>query len=134
MISCVGRGIIANQIELLRVADEEESSVRWFFPSEYGTDVEFGPESATERPHQFKLQVRRFVRENVKRVAVTYLVTGPYADMWINIIPLAPAAGGFDWKEKRVVLVEDGEGKIALTTMPEYVDFIIRHADCAISS
>lgn len=32
-------------------------SVKRFFPSEFGTDIEYGPESVNEKPHQLKLKV-----------------------------------------------------------------------------
>lgn len=118
VVSALGRDVIAKQIELIRFA-EESSTVRWFFPSEYGTDIEFGPASADEKPHQQKLKVRKYVRENIQRLKVTYVVTGPYIDMFVNLSAVAPEAGGFDITNKKAVLVEDGEGKIGFTTMPE---------------
>ncbi len=86
VISCLGRGALHTQTELIRLADES-GIVEWFFPSEYGTDIEHGPQSATEKPHQNKLAVRKYIRENVKNLQVTYLVTGPYFDMWVNAMP-----------------------------------------------
>lgn len=120
VVSAVGRNVLLHQTELIRWADEQEGgSVRWFFPSEYGTDIEHGPKSAGEKPHQNKLVVRRFVREEVKRVRCTFLVTGPYVEMWFNLLPGLAEAGGFDVKGRRAVLLEDGEGKVGFTTMPE---------------
>lgn len=118
VVSAVGRDVLLHQKELIRWA-EESGSVRWFFPSEYGTDIEYGPKSAGERPHQAKLEVRRFIRQEVKKVRATYLVTGPYSDMYFNLVPSLDEAGGFDVKGKRAVLVEDGEGKVGFTTMRE---------------
>ena len=120
VVSAVGRDVIELQIQLIRLA-EESSSVKWFFPSEYGTDVEYGPESANEKPHQLKLKVRKYLRDNVKRLKYTFLVTGPYIDMYFSLLPIAPEAGGFDLAKKRAILIEDGAGKIGFTTMPEYV-------------
>jgi len=59
VVSCVGRTVISQQIPLIQWA--AESSVTRFFPSEYGTDIEYSPESATEKPHQQKLNVRRYM-------------------------------------------------------------------------
>lgn len=75
VVSALGRGAIQVQIPLLRIA-EASGSITSFFPSEYGTDVEYGPASKAERPHQDKLAVRKFIREGVKKLHVTYLVTG----------------------------------------------------------
>ena len=118
VVSAVGRNVLLHQKDLIRWA-EESGSVRWFFPSEYGTDIEYGPKSAGEKPHQAKLEVRRFVRDEVKRVKTTFLVTGPYSDMYLNFLPSLQEAGGFDVKERRAVLLEDGEGKVGFTTMRE---------------
>lgn len=117
VVSAVGRNVLLHQKELLRWA--EGSGVRWFFPSEYGTDIEYGPKSAGERPHQAKLEVRRFVREEVRGVRCTFLVTGPYVEMYFNLVPGVVEAGGFDVKGKRAVLLEDGEGRVGFTTMGE---------------
>ncbi|KAL0942901.1 isoflavone reductase family protein [Colletotrichum truncatum] len=118
VISALGRNVIEKQIDLIKLA-EETDSVKWFFPSEYGTDIEYGPKSAHEKPHQAKLKVRKYIRENIKRLKYTYLVTGPYVDMFLTLSPVAPEAGGFDVKSKKAVLVEDGEGKVGLITMKE---------------
>ncbi|VUC34647.1 unnamed protein product [Clonostachys rosea] len=118
VVSAVGRNAIDQQIELIKLA-EESTSVQWFFPSEYGTDIEYGPESVNEKPHQLKLKVRKYIRENVKRLKYTYLVTGPYVDMFFTLKDESPEAGGFDIKAKKAVFVDDGEGKIGFTTMPD---------------
>ncbi|KAH6697309.1 hypothetical protein F5X68DRAFT_186249 [Plectosphaerella plurivora] len=118
VVSAVGRNVLETQIELIRLA-EESSSVKWFFPSEYGTDIEYGPESANEKPHQLKLKVRKYIRENVSRLKHTYVVTGPYADMYFNLTASAAEAGGYSVADKKAVLVEDGEGKVGFTTMPD---------------
>ncbi|KAH6962525.1 NmrA-like family-domain-containing protein [Ilyonectria sp. MPI-CAGE-AT-0026] len=118
VVSAVGRNVLETQIELLRIA-EESSSVKWFFPSEYGTDIEYGPKSADEKPHQLKLKVRRYIREHIKKLKYTFVVTGPYIDMFFTLSPAAPEAGGFDVDNKRAILVEDGEGRVGFTTMPD---------------
>lgn len=118
VVSAVGRNVIDQQIELIKLA-EESTSVQWFFPSEYGTDIEYGPESINEKPHQLKLKVRKYIRENVKRLQYTYLVTGPYVDMFFTLRELAPEAGGFDIESKKAVVVDNGEGRIGFTTMPD---------------
>lgn len=118
VVSAVGRDVLESQIQLIRIA-EESSDVKWFFPSEYGTDIEYGPQSANEKPHQLKLKVRKYLRENVQRLKYTFVVTGPYIDMYFNLSSATPDAGGFSAKDKRAVLVEDGQGKVGFTTMPE---------------
>lgn len=120
VICAFGRGAIAKQIELLQWADQEDG-VQWFFPSEYGTDIEYGPESKDEKPHQQKLKVRKFVREEVKRLQVTYVVTGPYFESWAKGAMPGVAVSQFDVDNKEAQLIEDGEGKIGFTSMPEYV-------------
>lgn len=118
VISCLGRGGLLEQIELLKLA-EESSSVQWFFPSEYGTDIEYDETSKGEKPHQNKLKVRAFINKHIKRVKVTYVVTGPYADMFMDYKPGFQAAGGYDANNKEAVLVGDGDDRIGFTTMPE---------------
>lgn len=118
VISCVGRAVLDQQKELIRLA-EESGSVQWFFPSEYGTDIEHGPQSATEKPHQMKLGIRKYIREHTKRLKVTYVVVGPYFEMWLDD-SFADQIGGFNLKKHEATLIGDGEGKIAFTTMEEY--------------
>ncbi|EAW07579.1 aromatic alcohol reductase [Aspergillus clavatus NRRL 1] len=118
IISCLGRNMIAAQIELIRIAESCPNIIR-FFPSEYGTDIEYGPQSAHEKPHQLKLQVRRYIRDEVKRLEHTYLVTGPYADLFLGRNDAVPRAGTFDVVNKKAVLLDDGDGRISLTTMED---------------
>ncbi|KAI1874355.1 uncharacterized protein JN550_002934 [Neoarthrinium moseri] len=123
VVSCLGRTGLLEQIELLRLA-EESDSVQWFFPSEYGTDIEYDETSKDEKPHQNKLKVRKFIRENVKKVKITYVVTGPYADMFLEYKPGAEAGGGYDWKKKKAVLIGEGDDRIGFTTMPDVGKFV----------
>lgn len=118
VVSAVGRGGLQHQINLLRLAEASES-VKWFLPSEFGTDIEHNDKSPNERPHQLKLQVRKYIRENLQRVKVTYVVTGPYFDMWVDAAPSLEAAGGFVPAEKKAYVIEDGNGKVGFCTMPE---------------
>ncbi|OCL13192.1 isoflavone reductase family protein [Glonium stellatum] len=118
VISALGRNVIASQIDLIRLAEASNSIIR-FFPSEYGTDIEYGPASAMEKPHQQKLKVRKYISSSVNRLEYTYLVTGPYADMYIAKSPDRPEMGTFDVKAKRAVLLGDADGKISFTTMPD---------------
>lgn len=118
VICAFGRGAIAKQIDLIRWADEE--GVAWFFPSEYGTDIEYGPKSKDEKPHQQKLKVRKFIREEVKKLQVTYVVTGPYFESWVfGRFADLEVSPGFDPEKKEALLIEDGEGRIGFTSMPE---------------
>jgi hypothetical protein len=118
VVSAVGRAVIDTQIELLRLA-EESGSVKWFLPSEYGTDIEHNAKSPGEKPHQLKLKVRKYARENLKHVKVTYVVTGPYFDMWVEVVPGAEQAGGFEVDKKVAHVIEGGEGRIGFCTMWE---------------
>jgi uncharacterized protein YbjT (DUF2867 family) len=119
IISAVGRGVLDTQLDIIGLA-EENSSVQWFLPSEYGTDVEYDPDrSPNEKPHQAKLRVRKYVREHVRRMKVTYVVTGPYFDMWVNPIAGLEAVGGYVVAEKKACVIGDGEGKIVFCTMVE---------------
>lgn len=115
IISALGRNAILTQIPLIKLA-EASSSIKYFYPSEYGTDIEYGPTSANEKPHQLKLQVRKFIRENVNKLKVTYLVTGPYSDLFFA--PSSdPRIGTFDPKARKATLLGTGEEKVSFTTM-----------------
>ncbi|KAJ2970007.1 hypothetical protein NUW58_g9828 [Xylaria curta] len=118
VVSCLGRNALMTQIDLIRLA-EESTSVKWFFPSEYGTDIEYDASSKDEKPHQNKLKVREFIRNNIKRVQCTYLVTGPYIDMYFNLAPAAKAAGGYDAGSKRAVVIGSGNDAVGFTSMPD---------------
>ncbi|XXH04056.1 hypothetical protein Hte_010467 [Hypoxylon texense] len=124
VVSCLGRNALASQIELLRLA-EESTDVKWFFPSEYGTDIEYDSSSKDEKPHQNKLRVREFIRDNVKRVKCTYVVTGPYPEMFLPLLPVAEEAGGYDLKAKHAVVVGSGDDKIGFTSMPDVGKFVV---------
>jgi hypothetical protein len=75
IISALGRNAILAQIPLLKLT-EASPSIHTFYPSEFGTDIEYRPMSIIENPHQPKLEVRRYIRENVKKLKITYLVDG----------------------------------------------------------
>lgn len=123
MISAVGRNVIAEQINWIQLA-EKSPSVKRFFPSEFGTDIEYGPESAHEITHQQKLKVRAALKQTSK-LEYTYVVTGPYADAVEPAIfspcSAAPEIGSFNVKTRGAVLIGDGSGKISFTTPSEYV-------------
>ncbi|KAL2136985.1 hypothetical protein VTI74DRAFT_11167 [Chaetomium olivicolor] len=123
VISAVGRGGLQHQINLLRLA-EASDTVKWFLPSEFGTDIEHNEKSPNEKPHQLKLQVRKYIRENLKRVKVTYVVTGPYFDMWVDAAAGLEVAGGFISEKKRAYVIEDGNGKVGFCTMPDVGKFV----------
>lgn len=117
MISAVGRNVIGTQTNLLKLA-EDSSLIKTFYPSEYGTDIEYFPDSAHEKPHQQKLKVRAYIKDNIKRLNIVYLVTGPFADLFVGKAQ-NPVYGSFDVKAKKATLLGDGEGKVSLTTMEE---------------
>lgn len=109
--------MLEDQINLAKWA-EETTNVKRFFPSEYGTDVEYGPQSANEKPHQLKLKLRRYIADHIKRLSYTYLVTGPYIDM--HLMPaLDPKAGGYDVAKKVAIFPGTGDEKISFVTMRE---------------
>ncbi|KAK7192849.1 NAD(P)-binding protein [Paraphaeosphaeria sporulosa] len=118
VISALGRSTILVQTPLHRLA-EASPTIHTFFPSEFGTDNEYSTSTSThEKLHQLKLQVRKYVREYIRKVAVTYLVTGPYSDLYLS----AQAgdferAGSFDVKGGKAVLLGDGDSRVAFTSM-----------------
>lgn len=125
VICAFGRAAIAKQIELIKWADESET-VQWFLPSEFGTDIEYGPQSKDEKPHQQKLKVRAFVRSGeVKRLAVTYVVTGPYFESWAKGALPGVAVSWFDVDNKEAQLIADGEGRIGFTSMPDVGKLVV---------
>ncbi|KAI1948004.1 importin subunit beta-3 [Ophidiomyces ophidiicola] len=119
VISALGREVLSSQIPLIRLAASPSSSVKWFFPSEYGTDIEYSPASAQEKPHQQKLKVRAALDEVKGTLAHTYVVTGPFADLYLGPGLRDARGGAFKVKERRADLLGDGHGKISLTTMDD---------------
>ena len=115
VVSAVGRNAIASQLDWIPLLSA--SGVKRFYPSEYGTDIEYSPASATERPHQQKIKVRAALKES-SGFDYTYLVTGPYADAPAYLGPAkqAPEAGSFNAATKKAIVIGDGKGKISLTT------------------
>lgn len=119
VVSCVGRGAIDMQVQLVRLADNHKN-VRRFYPSEFGADVEYGPESKDEKPHQAKLKVRAALRA-AKGLEHTFMVVGPYADGHPGF-PLGATPKGldesttFDVANKRAIVLGDGDGKVSYTS------------------
>ncbi|KAF2965620.1 hypothetical protein GQX73_g7958 [Xylaria multiplex] len=131
VVSCLGRNTLTAQTELIRLA-EESARVKWFFPSEYGTDIEYDASSKDEKPHQNKLRVREFIRNNIRRVQCTYLVTGPYIDMYLALLPGVEAIGGYDVHSKKAVVVNSGNDAVGFTSMPDVGKLLVaalRHPD-----
>ncbi|KAI1641120.1 isoflavone reductase family protein [Biscogniauxia mediterranea] len=118
VVSAVGRNAIEKQIDLIRLA-ESSSTITRFIPSEYGTDIEYNASSATEKPHQKKLQVRAYIKSSVSKLRYTYLVTGPFADLYVGRTRHESQAGTFDVVNMKATLLGDGDGKISLTTMAD---------------
>jgi hypothetical protein len=120
VVAALGRGVIDSQILLIKLAASSDS-VKWYFPSEYGTDIKYGPASATEKPHQQKLKVRAYLEgdEEIQKSGLkyTYVVTGPFADGYLRLLG-SPEAGGWDVKTKTAWLLEKNN-KVSLTTMKE---------------
>jgi hypothetical protein len=56
----------------------------------------------------------------VKNLEWTYLVTGPYSDLYFSCIPGRPEIGSFDVKERKACLLGNGKGRVSFTTMAEY--------------
>lgn len=137
IVSCLGRPVIDKQILLVQVADEHPD-VKRFLPSEYGTDIEYGPQSKDEKPHQMKIKVRAAIRA-AKNLEHSFVVTGPYGDadkgLYLSAAPEAMREGGtYDVKNKKAVLIGDGEGKISLTTMRDVGKLVVAtlfHPDTA---
>ncbi|EME79629.1 uncharacterized protein MYCFIDRAFT_37493 [Pseudocercospora fijiensis CIRAD86] len=119
VVSALGRTAIEKQCDLILLAEQSPSIVR-FIPSEFGTDIAFNASSANEKPHQAKLKVRAFLEsEAVRRLTYTYVVTGPFADLYVGSMPREPQLGTFDVHSRHAVLLGDGDGNIALTTMAD---------------
>jgi hypothetical protein len=123
VVSAVGRNVLGEQINWIHLA-EKAPSVKRFFPSEYGTDIEYGPQSVNEKPHQLKIKVRAALKAQ-SNLDYTYVVTGPYADAQTGaylgaMLEFAPEIGSFNVGKRSAVVVGDGKGKISLTTPHEY--------------
>lgn len=121
VISALGRAALAQQIPLIRLA-ASSPSVKWFFPSEYGTDIAYSPASADEKPHQQKLKVRAVLEKEIPRddLEYSYVVTGPFAEMYLHFTPGLEEVGGWDVKARKAVLLGDkGTERVSLTAMKE---------------
>ncbi|KKY16860.1 putative isoflavone reductase family protein [Phaeomoniella chlamydospora] len=127
IVSCLGRNMIGAQTGLIQLAAEAggggSSRRKWFFPSEFGTDIEYGPASAKEIPHQKKLRVREKMRDVEGLLDYTYMVTGPYGDgdagLYLSANLGEERTGSFDVRNKKAVLLGDGNFRISLATMKD---------------
>lgn len=64
--------------------------------------------------------MRKYIKENVKRLKITYLVTGPYSDLYIGKLDgEAAKTGSFDAKAKQAVLLGSGKDRVSFTTMKD---------------
>jgi hypothetical protein len=115
----VGRFAIDKQVDLIALAERSPTIVR-FIPSEYGTDVAYNASSASEKPHQKKLKVRAFMESDaIRRLTYTYLVTGPFADLYVGCMAGEPQIGSFDSTRREATLLGSGTDRIGLTTMAD---------------
>jgi hypothetical protein len=122
IISALGRTSLLAQIPLLQLA-ASTPSVKWFLPSEYGTDIAYSPASAIEKPHQHKLAVRRALDAlDPAELSWTYVVTGPFAEFYVRFpvegVRESYDAGGWDVPGRAAVLLNEA-GRVSLTTMGE---------------
>ncbi|KAL6237881.1 hypothetical protein BDW75DRAFT_202921 [Aspergillus navahoensis] len=124
IVSALGRGVIAHQVQLVQWADESPH-IKRFLPSEYGTDIEYSSASAHEKPHQQKLKVRAAIRAT-KNLEYAFVVTGPYADVPFYLQATNnPRGGSFDVKNKKAVLLGDGKGRISLVACADVGKFVV---------
>ncbi|KJX93515.1 isoflavone reductase family protein [Zymoseptoria brevis] len=128
VVSCVGRPVIDKQLLLIQLADKHPDVMK-FLPSEYGTDIEYWPSSANEKPHQLKLKARALLK-TIQNLEYTYVVTGPYGDsdggLYLSAkSPEREEEGTFDVQRKRAVLLGDGKGKISLSTMRDVGKMVV---------
>ncbi|KAH8892677.1 isoflavone reductase family protein, partial [Thozetella sp. PMI_491] len=132
VVSAVGRYAIDKQVDLIALADQSPSIIR-FIPSEYGTDIAYDSTSAAEKASQKKLKVRAFIESGaLKNLTYTYLVTGPFSDLYLGEMASEPQMGSFDAERAEAVLLGDGEGKISLTTMADVgrlLVAVLKHPD-----
>lgn len=117
VISALGRAAIHTQVPLLALADDPSSPITTFFPSEYGTDIAFSPSSATEKPHQQKLAVRAFIRDHVTKLNVTYLVTGPYPELFFAPSRNGTRGGSWDAKSCEATILGEGAERVSFCSM-----------------
>lgn len=116
VVSALGRTALPHQTELIRLA-EDSGTIERFYPSEWGTDIEYTEAASHEPIHQDKLAVRRFLREKTTRLQHTFIVTGPYADGLLAPFPPKPEIGSFQIKERKAWLLgPTGDERIAFTS------------------
>ncbi|CAK7233139.1 hypothetical protein SBRCBS47491_008507 [Sporothrix bragantina] len=119
VVSAVGRFAIDKQVDLIALA-ERSPTIQRFIPSEYGTDIAFDASSASEKPHQKKLKVRAYLESDaVQRLKYSYLVTGPFADLFAGYMAAEPRVGNFDLEKKEAILAGDGHGPVGMTTVSD---------------
>ncbi|KAL4786935.1 hypothetical protein BJX76DRAFT_64374 [Aspergillus varians] len=126
VISALGRAVIPAQTNLIAWADQTPT-IRRFLPSEYGTDIEYSPASATEKPHQAKLAVRAALRAT-KDLEYAFLVTGPYADVpfFFAANRSWPRGGSWDVIAKKAVLLGDGSGRVSFVACSDVGKFVVQ--------
>ena len=102
--------------------------MRRFYTSEYGTDIEYWPErSAHEPPHHDKWTVREYFKsvQTWSDLEHTYLVTGPYSDLYFGPFLANPELGSFNVKERKAVLLGTGDEEVSFTAMADVGKFLL---------
>lgn len=119
VVSALGRWAIDKQVDLITLAERSPSILR-FIPSEYGTDIAYKASSASEKPNQKKLKVRAFMESKaVQRLTYSYIVTGPFADLYLGNMAQEPQMGSFDVINREATLLGDSKDRVSLTTMAD---------------
>ncbi|EFX02284.1 isoflavone reductase family protein [Grosmannia clavigera kw1407] len=117
VVSAVGRNAIEKQVRLIDLAAHRAPSIVRFLPSEFGTDIDYCAASAAEIPHQKKRRVRACLAGQTS-LAYSFVVTGPFADLFIGNLPAEPRVGSFDLVTRTAFLAAP-DGPVGLTTMAD---------------
>lgn len=63
--------------------------------------------------------MRKYIRGNIKDLLVTYLVTGPYSDLYFGPASTDDRVGSFNVTERKATLLGTGNEKMSFTTMKD---------------
>ena len=63
--------------------------------------------------------MRKYIRENTKKLKITLLVTGPYSDLYFGLTGADDGVGSFNIAQRRATLLGTGNEEISFTTMKD---------------
>jgi uncharacterized protein YbjT (DUF2867 family) len=118
VISTIGGEGLANNFDEVLVQAAIDANVKWFIPSEFGSNPE---DPLANIPYLApKLAVANLLKKNQSRIAYTFITTGAFLDWGFDA-----GVFGFDINKRTAVLYDEGKNRISGTTLPTIAKTVV---------